>query len=258
MTRARLRWPLFALAAWIVLPPAMLALRALGRAWPFPNLMPSASPGSWTLLENDRLIAALGSSVVLAAMTGVASCALGFALSRAIFAAPGRLRLVATALALFAVVVPPVALSVGLQVALIGLQLNGTLAGVWLAHLIPATGYLTLFGLGVFSAFDFSVLDAARTLGASHRQVWLRIALPLLRRPLLQGILLGGIISWGQLALTSLIGGGLVRTLPVELLAFVRAGDDHLGAVAALVLTLPPLLAAGLLQAGARRSRAAL
>jgi hypothetical protein len=44
--------------------------------------------------------------------------------------------------------------------------------------------------------------------------------------------------------------------LPVELLSYVRAGDDRIGALAALLLTVPPLLALGLLQAGATRTGA--
>ena len=65
-------------------------------------------------------------------------------------------------------------------------------------------------------------------------------------------------MSWGQLALTLLIGGGVVRTLPLELLSFVQSGNDQLGALAALVLTIPPMLPLGVLQVGTRRTGAAL
>jgi putative spermidine/putrescine transport system permease protein len=161
--------------------------------------------------------------------------------------------------ALLCVIAPPIAFGVGLQVVVIGVGLGGTLTGVLIAHLVAATGYLTLFAAGIFSGgFDFSPSDEARTLGASPRQVLLRIEVPVLGRRLGQAAMLGALVSWGQLSITLLVGGGLVRTLPVELLAFLRAGNDQLGAMAAVVLSAPPMVAIGLLAAGTRRTGAML
>jgi hypothetical protein len=44
----------------------------------------------------------------------------------------------------------------------------------------------------------------------------------------------------------------------VELLSFVQSGSDQLGALAALAVSVPPMLAIGLLQVGIRRTGAAL
>jgi putative spermidine/putrescine transport system permease protein len=82
------------------------------------------------------------------------------------------------------------------------------------------------------------------------------VLVPLLRRRLGEALLLGGLVSWGQLAITLLVGGGLVRTLPVELLSIVQSGNDQIAALAALVLGLPPMLAVGVLAVGARRTGA--
>ncbi len=254
------RWFLPLLAVWIAAPILMLGLRAVARGWPFPGIVPvgGVDAGAWLGFADVRLLSALVMSMGLALITGAASCGLGFGIAGAMVDTSRRSRTLAMALALFSVVAPPIALAVGLQVAMVALRLNGTVTGVWLAHLVPATGYLTLFAAGVFGAFDFSLHDEARTLGATRWQVFTRVTLPLLGPRLAEGVLLGGLVSWGQVALTALVGGGVVRTLPVELLAFVRAGDDQLGAAAALVLTLPPGLALGLLHAATRRSGAAL
>lgn len=255
MNAWRLAWP--ALTVWVLAPLAVLLMRAIGRTWPFPELWPSSIGGGALLaLADARLLDALTTSLALAAWTGVTGSALGFALARSLAGAPRPVRTMALALALLSVVAPPVALALGLQVAMLGLGLSGTVSGVYLAHLVPATGYLTLFAAGVFSAYDFTVHDEARTLGATPWQVVSRVAWPLLRPRLVEGALLGALVSWGQLALTLLVGGGFVRTLPVELLAFLRAGDDQLGAAAAIVLAVPPLLAVGLVQTATRRTGA--
>lgn len=256
MRPAARRWWGVLLALWVLAPVLMLALRAVARGWPFPALWPGALgvDVAWTAAAGPRLLSALVTSVALAVSTGVISCVIGFAIALALVPAARQARTLTLAAALFSVVAPPVALALGLQVALVGLGLNGTVVGVWLAHLVPATGYLSLFAYGVFTAFDVTLHDEARTLGASRWQVLTRITIPILRPRMVEGVVLGALVSWGQLALTLLIGGGLVRTLPVELLAFVRAGDDQLGAAASLVLMVPPVLGLGLLHTATRRT----
>jgi len=92
--------------------------------------------------------------------------------------------------------------------------------------------------------------------GSTRWQTTWRVTIPVLRSRLRDAFVLGALVSWGQLALTLLVGAGSIRTLPVELLSYVRAGDDRLGAAAALVLAVPPLLAMGVVGLGARRTGA--
>ncbi len=260
MSRPRSHWLLGGLAVWTLTPIAMLGLRVLTPAWHFPEVVPGAVD-AWAALAisgRARVTSALATSAALALVTGPASTVAGFLLARAIIRARGGARYLAMALALFTVIVPPIALGVGLQVALLSLGLGGTVAGVLLAHLVPATGYLTLFGLSVFSSVDLSLDDEARTLGASWWQVWTRVTIPMLKGRVAEAVVLGGLVSWGQLATTLLIGGGAVRTLPIEVLSFVQSGNDQLGSLSALLLTLPPMAAIGLLRAGATRTGAGL
>jgi putative spermidine/putrescine transport system permease protein len=160
------------------------------------------------------------------------------------------------AVAFLPVIAPPIALGVGVQVLAIRARLGGSWLGVLVAHVVPASGYLTLFLIAVLANYDVSMEDAARSLGATPWAVFRRVTLPALRAPLAQCVALGALVSWGQLALTLVVGGGVVRSLPVELLAFVQSGDDRLGAAAALLLTIPPALVLGVSQSGARRTGA--
>lgn len=248
-----------ALATWALAPIALLLARALGESWRYPLLVPdAASLDVLSSTEARRLASAFGTSLALAVITGPVSAAMGFCIARGVAGAGSRTRAFVAAAALFPVIAPPIALGLGLQVLALNAGVGGTMGGVWLAHLVPATGYLTLFAIGVVTAFDASVEDEARTLGASRWQVLSRVTVPLLGARVAEGIVLGGLVSWGQLAVSLIIGGGLVRTLPVELLSLVRSGNDQHGAMAALLLTLPPALALGLLQIGTRRTGAAL
>ncbi|MBS1817589.1 MAG: ABC transporter permease subunit [Acidobacteria bacterium] len=260
MTHATHRFTLLALAGWVLTPIVVLALRAVSLSWRYPQIMPmaTASGGAFEALADPRLVAAAATSFWLALATGVLGTVLGFVTARLVTRASGRLQQLTWLGALFLVVAPPLASGVGLQVVMLSLGFGGTVLGVLLAHLVPATGYLTLFAAGILGSMQSGIEDEARTLGASRLQVWTRVLLPQLAPRFAESVVLGALISWGQLALTLLVGGGVVRTLPVELLSLVRSGNDQAGALAALVLSLPPLLGLGLLVRATRRTGAAL
>ncbi|HEU4700159.1 MAG TPA: ABC transporter permease subunit [Gemmatimonadales bacterium] len=240
-------------------PLVLLVAASVGRAWFFPALLPTElGLESWrdAFAPDARLAGAAATSLVLA--LGVGAVALGVAVpvGRALAGLAGWPRRLAAALVFLPVAVPPIALATGLQVTLLRLGLGGTLVGVLLAHAVPAAGYATLYALGVFTAYDRRLDEQARTLGAPPLEVLRRVTLPVLRRPLLEIFALAALVSWAQVPLTLVIGGGTVRTLPVEVLAYVRAGQDRWAATGALLLVLPALLALGPVVLGARRTEA--
>jgi putative spermidine/putrescine transport system permease protein len=147
------------------------------------------------------------------------------------------------------------ALAVGLHATLLSLGLGGRDVGVLVAHLVPATGYTTLYFMGVFDALDPRLDRTARMLGAAPLQRLGWVTLPLVRRPLAEAFALGFLISWAQVPLTLLVGQGRVRTLTVEVLALVQAGQDPRAAAGALLLVLPPLAVLGVVALGVRAAR---
>ena len=248
------------LLTWVFTPIAILIVRALAESWRFPQIWPEPAAVSSALVApaSGRVISAFATSLGLAALTGLLGAILGFALARTSASSNSRYRQLTLAAAFFIVIAPPIALGVGLQVTLLAFGVGGTFVGVLLAHLVPATGYLTLFAAGVFASLDRSLEDEARTLGASRWQVLSRVLVPLLERRFREALILGALVSWAQLALTLVIGGGLVRTLPLELLSLIQSGDDRIAAMAALLLSAPPIVGIGLLTMGVRRTGASL
>jgi putative spermidine/putrescine transport system permease protein len=228
-------------------PLALLAVVSLGDRWFFPALWPPRlSAESWRSLLGGRLGYAAATSLVLATSTGVLACLIALPLGRSLARLTGWRRTVGAAAAFLPVAAPPIALGTGLQVSFLSIGLGGTLIGVILAHLVPAVAYVSLYFLGLFLVFDPRIEEEARSLGAGRFDLWRRVLLPLLRRPLAEGFALGFLVSWAQVPLTLLVGGGAVRTLPLEVLAFVRAGQDRYAATGALLLIVPAFLALAL------------
>lgn len=236
---------LAALAAWTLLPFTLFLVVSLSGGWRFPSIL-GADPGSeglgYLIESGSRLGPALAGSVGLAVGTGAIAAAGGMLLGRAIAGLSGWRRALGAMAAFLPVAAPPIALGVGLQYSFLRLGLGGSATGVLLAHLVPALGYTALFFLGIFAVFDREIEAEARRLGATSLQTFARVTLPLLRRPLAEAFVLGFLVSWAQVPLTLLVGQGRVRTLTVEVLAWIQAGQDPLAAAGSLLLVMPPLL----------------
>lgn len=248
---------LLGLGVWSILPLGLLAVVSASGGWRFPSLT-GADPGfgSWLALWNDsdRLARSLLVSLGLASATGFLSAFLGFFLGRALSGLKGWMRVLGTGSAFLPVAAPPVALGLGLQYSFLRMGLGGTGVGVLLAHLVPAVGYGALYFLSVFSGYDTEIEEEARRLGANRIQTLGRVTLPLLRRPLLEAFVLGFLVSWAQVPLTLLVGQGRIRTLTVEVLSWLSAGQDPLAAAGALCLAIPPLLLMASISLAVRRA----
>jgi len=249
--------PVLAISA--AAPLLLLLLQSVSRGWFYPALWPAAfSAEAWRALGEraGRITIALGTSLSLAIATGAIGVALGWPIGRALADLRGWPRHLGAAAAFLPVAVPPVALAAGLHLSMLRAGLGGTMAGVLLSHLVPAAGYASLYFLGVFTLFDRRIEDEARTLGAAPVSVLWRVTVPMLWRQVGEAFLLGFLVSWAQVALTLIIGGGRVRTLPLEVFAYLQAGQDSFAASGALLLVVPPLLAFGAIRLAVARAEA--
>lgn len=243
---------LVALLLSATVPLALLITWSLSREWFYPELMPRAwTAESWlALTRGGPLARALAVSVSVGMVVGVVGCAAALIVGREITRITGPRRHLAVAATFLPLAAPPIAFGTGLQYSFIRLGLAGTLPGVALAHLVPAIGFLSLYFFAVFTAYDARIDEEARSLGATPWQVWTRVTLPLLRRPIAGAVALGFLLSWGQLALTLVIGGGNVHTLPLEVFGYVNSGQNQYAAAGALLLVGPPLIVLAILIGG--------
>jgi putative spermidine/putrescine transport system permease protein len=261
MKRTALRsLTLTVLTVFALAPLLMLVATSLARGWFYPDVVPSMVDSSaWISLFADRALrTALANSLLLGIATAVVGTACALPLGKSAASSTVFVRRSVALLAFMAVALPPVALGVGLQLTVLAIGLGGSLVGVFLAHLVPAIGYLTLVFLGVFMRWDVRLDETAAMLGATSRDRWRLIVLPLLRRPIAEALALGFLVSWAQVALTLLVGGGAVRTLPLDVLALLQAGQDQRAAAGALALAIPALIVIGATRVAARNTAAVI
>ena len=139
--------------------------------------------------------------------------------------------------------VPQIAFLFGVQVLLIRMRLDATVAAVVLAHLVFVLPYFFLSLADPWRAFDTRYARSAASLGASRWRVFWRIKLPILLKPTLIACAVAFAVSVGQYLPTLFAGSGRVATLTTEAVTLASGEDRRVTAVWALLQSLLPMVA---------------
>ncbi|WP_245547398.1 ABC transporter permease [Halobacteroides halobius] len=145
-------------------------------------------------------------------------------------------------LVLAPIIIPPLAVTMGIHINFIKFGLSDRLLGVIIVHLIPTIPYSIRILTHVFEALGDKLEAQARVLGASGWQTFIHITLPLIYPGIFSAGIMVFIISFSQYFLTFLIGGGQVVSFPMVLFPLVRSGDRMLAAVYSVVFIVAALV----------------
>lgn len=230
----------------MMLPFVPLVLASLADGWFYPQLLPERlSTRAWGLVlaPGGRTWRALGDTVGLAAAVTLVAFVVAVPAGRVLGTRRFRAKRLVEAVLLAPVLVPGIAVAIGLHLVFLRLGLAGSAAGVVLVHLVVAIPYVVLLSAAVFANADLELESQARSLGASWWRAQWHVTLPLVAPGLAIAAMFGFLVSWGQYTLTLVIGGGRIQTLPILLFATASGGDTSLTAATALFHALPPVLA---------------
>ncbi len=239
------RVTIWGLALWSVLPLVPLVIWSFARGWRFPDILPAdTSLSAWRFAWSDAsgVLASLGLTAGIAAATTLAALVIGLPAARVLGMHDFRGKLLVQTLFLVPVLVPGIAIALGLHGVFLVLGLTNSIFGVVLVHLVPALPYMILILAGVFAAHDADFEDQARSLGASALQTLWHVTLPAILPGIVVACLFTFLISWSQFLLTLMIGGGRVVTMPLLLFGFATSGRNDLTGAIALIYILPGIV----------------
>lgn len=237
---------LLAVGASVAVPFVPLLLWSVSERWFFPSLLPQAfGPRAWHYIFDTAGLQILGgvwSSFLVASVTACLSLLIGLPAGRALglYGVPGK-RLLLLLLSL-PVIVPPLAVAMGLHLWFVRLGLAETFVGVVLIHLTFCAPYAIMVMWGVFCDYNPEFEDQARSLGASVPQVMLFVMVPMVLPGITVAFLFSFLLSWSQYLSTLIIGGGKLLTLPILLFALMDSGDRPVAAAVSLVFVVPAFL----------------
>ena len=218
---------------------ATLVLLSFAPLWPFPQLWPQTlNATAWLRVWSNP--SALITSLALAFATTAPGLTLIVAWMESQPKAHDKIVLVLSATALG---LPAILVSLGQYRAFLHVGLTGTVAGLFLAHLIPVTAYMFIVLAGPYRSFDPRWRSSASGLLASFPRFLWSIKMPLLKAPLLAASAIGFAVCFSQYVPAQLISAGRYSTLPMEAVTLTSGTNRPLTAAFTLLLMVPPLLA---------------
>jgi len=142
------------------------------------------------------------------------------------------------ALVLLPLVLPPSVVGYYLLVALgqqnpllrqLGVNLLFTWEGAVIAASVVGLPLMVQASRAAIESVNPALENAARVLGSTEAEVFFRITLPLARRGVLAGLVLGAARAFGEFGATLMVAGsipGRTQTVPLAIYDAVQAGDN--------------------------------
>ena len=183
-------------------------------------------------------------SLVVALGASLAAIGLGVPAALAVvrFRFPGRDLLAAFLMA--PIVIPAIILGVGLLmlytqffVHTLHLPVNGTVAGLMIAHVIVCLPWVVRVLIAGLQGLDATFEEAAMNLGARPIAVLWHVTLPLLRPALVAAGIFAFIASFGNVEMSLMLSVPGTSTLPVVILTYLdNYNDPSVAALSTLVI----------------------
>ena len=202
------------------------------------------------LANNDAILRAFRTSLILGLLTALISTTLGVLASLALvrYRVPGA-NMVSTLL-IAPILVPEVVLAVALLLFLNVLGVNKSFGLLLFGHVIFTLPFVILVVQARLVSIRRDVEEAAMSLGASPRQTFFQITLPLMLPAVLAGGLFAFTISFDDITGTLFWKPGGVETVPTQIFAMLRNSIspeiNALGTVMIVMTVGLPLLGAGI------------
>lgn len=141
-------------------------------------------------------------------------------------------------------IVPEIAVGLGILVTFIQFGLAGSYTGIILVHLIPTLPYMARVLISAFQGLSTGYEEQARALGASPLKTLLQVTLPMILPSIIAGSTLAFLVSSNIFLLTFFVGQGSIDTLSTLLFIKLSSGGtlDAVGAAIALLASVPGII----------------
>ncbi|MBA2666047.1 MAG: ABC transporter permease [Trueperaceae bacterium] len=233
-----------------------LLIASFAFRWNWPDLLPSRwwwearetarLPLGWDYVFSpvSRVLESAGNTVLIALLVTLLCTLISLPAARVLARERFRGKSFVEFFLLTPLIVPEIAVGLGILVTFIQLGLAGTFTGIILVHLIPTIPYMVRVLTSVFQGLSRDYEEQARVLGAGPLRTMWHVTLPMIMPGVIAGGLFAFLISSNIFLLTFFIGRGRIETLPTLLFSRVSGGGalDAVAAGVALIVCIPGII----------------
>jgi spermidine/putrescine transport system permease protein len=145
-------------------------------------------------------------------------------------------------------ILPEIIIGVSLSIFFAGIKLKLGLLTIFIAHTTFNLPFVFLMVMARLDEFDFSIIEAARDLGASEWQTLLRVTVPICMPGIVSGFLTAITISLEDFVITYFVAGPGSSTLPLYIYSAIRFGVSPVINALSVVMILGTVLLSYLLR----------
>jgi spermidine/putrescine transport system permease protein len=211
-----------------------------------------------TLFENDALLAALGVTLQVALVSVIATTILGTLLGLGLARLrASRASAASDTLILLPMVTPEIVMGISLLLFFSLLfRMNGSMIQIMISHIAFSISYVAIIVRSRAVSLDPRMEEAARDLGASPRQAFFHVTLPLIAPAVAAGALLAFALSFDDLIITSFNAGVGSSTMPLYIYSRIKFGvTPEINAISTIVVVTTAILILAATGITSRRAR---
>lgn len=229
----------------LILPLMVIVIWSFANIWPWPKIFPSSlGLRGWKYFfdPSSESIRILFFSIFLSLIVSLFTLAITTPAAKALALYSFKGKKLVEILTFAPVIVPTVAVAMGIHIQFIKMGLANTFIGVVLIQLIPCIPYTIRILMSIFEIIGEQMEIQAKVLGASTMQTFFYVTVPMILPGLISAGSMAFIVSFSQYFLTFLIGGGRVITFSMLMFPFIQGGDRMMGSIYSIVFILTTLI----------------
>jgi putative spermidine/putrescine transport system permease protein len=132
--------------------------------------------------------------------------------------------------------VPGIVSGIAMLIYFSRVGLGGSFVSLLAAHIVLVLPFVVLIVSSGLQAFDRSIEEAARSLGAGRVTAFVTVTLPLIKGSVLAAAVFAFITSFDEVVVTLFLAGPRMMTLPVRIFQYIEYNSDPLVAAVSTVL----------------------
>src|SRR5690554_558990 len=206
----------------------------------------SPSTAQWTgftldwyrdLFQDRVIVEAFKISIQVAIITSILSAILGTATAIIAMYVTKKMEKTITGIMILPLLVPEVALGISLLIFFTALNLPFGHLTLVLSHSLFCVPYVYIMVQLRLKEISISIIEAAKDLGATRRQIIKTVILPMITPSIITSSLLALAISLDDVIISTYMSGPTSTTLPVHIFSMMRVGvTPKINALCTLIL----------------------
>ena len=197
----------------------------------------ASSEAALYIESTDQLIAAVRTSLIVAASTTTIATVLGTAAALAVFRYSFFGKRFYRVLLFVPMLMPDIVLGIALLIFFVGVGISLGIGTIIIGQCTFLISYVFIVVSARLAGMDRTLENASADLGANEWTTFRRITLPQVMPGVVGGALLAFIISMDDLVITYFISGTSTQTLPIFIFGMLRRGiKPEVNAIATMML----------------------